>query len=246
MVHERTREPDPTLMVSLASVQIVPRGSGPIAGSGLRLRPIGTGPYRLASQSPSGAVELQAWEGYWREQTGVPLLSFSSLPDERQRVEALLSGRLDLISDVPPDLADSIAGGDGLQLLERAGLLIVYLGFDQERARAPYVSAARNPFRDRRVRRAVAAAIDRTRLAAEVGGEPAYQLVPRGVFGWDPEQEPSRPDPSLARRLLEAAGYADGFSVVLDAPLTSFVGDARVAPFVARALAQARPSQVRL
>jgi peptide/nickel transport system substrate-binding protein len=44
-------------------------------------------------------------------------------------------------------------------------------------------------------------------------------------------------DRALARRLLGEAGYPDGFSVVLDAPLTSFVGDARVAPFVARELA---------
>jgi peptide/nickel transport system substrate-binding protein len=187
--------------------------------------------------SPSGTIELEAWDGYWREPTGVPLLSFSSLPDERQRVEALLAGRLDLISDVPPALTDSIADRDDLELLERPGLLEVYLGFDHSRSRTPYASPARNPFRDRRVRRAVAAALDRTRLAAEMGGEAAHQLVPHGVFGWDPERPPSSPDPALARRELEAAGYPDGFSVVLDAPLTSFVGDARVAPFVARALA---------
>jgi peptide/nickel transport system substrate-binding protein len=71
-----------------------------------------------------------------------------------------------------------------------------------------------------------------------MGGEAAYQLVPRGVFGWDPEQRSSPADPALARRELAAAGYPDGFSVVLDAPLTSFVGDARVAPFLARALAE--------
>jgi peptide/nickel transport system substrate-binding protein len=233
----RTHAPDPTLMVSLAAVQVVPRGSGPIASSGLRLRPVGTGPYRFASLSPAGGVELKAWDGYWGKLPDVSLLSFSSLPDERQRVEALLAGRLDLISDVPPELTGSIAGREGLQLLESAGLLEVYLGFDHGRARTPYASPARNPFRDRRVRSAVAAAIDRARLAAEVGGEQADQLVPRGVFGWDPERRPAPTDRALARRLLGAAGYPDGFSVVLDAPLTSFVGDARVAPFVARELA---------
>jgi peptide/nickel transport system substrate-binding protein len=234
----RTRAPDPTLMVSLASAQIVPRSSGPIAGSPIARLPVGTGPYRLASASPGGSVELEAWDGYWGAQPSVRRLAFSSLPDERQRVEALLAGRLDLVSDVPPELASRISGSAGLEVVERPGLLEVYLGFDQARDRTPYASPSRNPFRDLRVRRAVAAAIDRRRLAEEMGGEGAFQLVARGVFGWDPSWRPSAPDLTQARRLLREAGYAEGFSVVLDAPQTSFVGDARVAPFVARSLAE--------
>jgi peptide/nickel transport system substrate-binding protein len=150
----------------------------------------------------------------------------------------LLAGRLDLVSDVPPELAGRISGGQDLELVERPGLLEVYLGFDHSRARTPYASPNRNPFRDRRVRHAVAAAIDRKRLAEEMGGAEAPQLVAWGVFGWDPKWRVPAPDLALARRLLREAGYAEGFSVVLDAPLTSFVGDARVGRFVARALAE--------
>jgi peptide/nickel transport system substrate-binding protein len=236
----RTRAPDPTLMVSVAAVQIVPRSAGAIASSPLKQRPIGTGPYRLGSASPAGA-ELEAWEGYWGRRPSVSRIWFASLPDERQRAAALLAGRLDLVTGVPADLVPSIAAANGFQVLERPGLLEVFLGFDHARDRTPYASPARNPFRDRRVRRAVAASIDRTRLVREVlggGGDEARQLAARGVFGGDPEQRGPGPDLALARRLLREAGYPEGFSVVLDAPQTSFVGDARVGPFVARSLAE--------
>jgi peptide/nickel transport system substrate-binding protein len=237
----RTRVPDPALMVAVASAQIVARSAGGIASSTLKRQPVGSGPYRLVSHSPTGVIELQAWDGYWGEKPSVSQLSFSSIPDDRQRVAALLEGRLDLVTDVPPELAPSIAGAPGYQVLERSSLLEVYLGFDHAHARTLYASPARNPFRDRRVRQAVAAAIDRARLVQEVlgnAGDVADQLVAHGVFGWDPERRPPRPDLALARRLIREAGYPDGFSVVLDAPDTSFVGDVRVGPFVARSLAE--------
>ena len=47
---------------------------------------------------------------------------------------------------------------------------------------------------------------------------PAYQLVPRAVFGHDPGLPPVVPDLSRARALLAQAGLPRGFDVVLHRP----------------------------
>jgi len=235
-----TRAPDATLLQSLAQTLVVPRTSGAIAGSSLRLRPIGSGPYRLESWDPAaGTARLVAWA---RSQAPRPLithLTFSSVADDRERVEALLSGRMDLVSDVPPELAPRVASAPDFRLIDSPSLTEIYLGFDVQRDRTPYASPARNPFLDRRVRRAVQAAIDRDALVRDVlssGGEAAYQPVAPTIFGFDPSLAPPPHDVALARRLMAEAGFPEGFSVALDAPRASFVGDARVGPFVARSL----------
>jgi len=69
------------------------------------------------------------------------------------------------------------------------------------------------------VRRAVSLALDRQRLVAVLAagyGTPAGQLVSRNVFGFDPELRAPERDLAAARRLLAAAGYANGFDVELE------------------------------
>jgi len=67
------------------------------------------------------------------------------------------------------------------------------------------------------VREAVSLALDRKRLAetAGPGARPAFQLVPRAVFGHEPGLPDLEPDPARARTLLARAGFAHGFDVVL-------------------------------
>jgi len=57
--------------------------------------------------------------------------------------------------------------------------------------------------------------------AAPLGsGAPVSQLVPPGVFGFDPDRPPVTRDLPRARALLAAAGYAAGFEVQLDTSLS--------------------------
>jgi len=237
-----TTAPDATLIEAFAQTLIVPRSAGAIADSPLKRAPVGSGPYRLAHHSEDlTAVELSTWNGYYGSSPAIDRLTFNSIPDDTQRVGALVAGRMDLVSDVASDGSSLIRAARGVNLLEVPSLTLVYIGFDVARARTPYASPARNPFRDARVRRAVLAALDRQRLVNQVleaTGDEAHQIVAPGVFGFDPELPRNDPDPELARRLLAQAGFPGGFSATLDAPATSFVGDARVAPFVSRSLAE--------
>jgi peptide/nickel transport system substrate-binding protein len=99
------------------------------------------------------------------------------------------------------------------------GLFLKYLGYDLARDVTPYVSARRNPFRDPRVRRAVALAVDRRQLVERLPASavPAAQLVPPSIFGFDPQRSVPPADPGRARALLAEAGFPDGFEATLHA-----------------------------
>ena len=80
----------------------------------------------------------------------------------------------------------------------------------------------RNPFKDKRVRQAMAHAIDMEPILRPCMGElfiPAGMLPAPGMNGYAPELDQPMPyDPERARALLAEAGYPDGFSVTLDCP----------------------------
>jgi peptide/nickel transport system substrate-binding protein len=90
---------------------------------------------------------------------------------------------------------------------------------DCAREQSVYLRAARNPFRDRRVREAISLAIDRDALTkGPLHGyaDPAQQIPRPTEVGFDPALPPRRFDPERARLLLQQAGYRDGFETPLD------------------------------
>lgn len=170
-------------------------------------------------------------------------MRFRALPEERERVRALLDGSVDLIADVGTDSAERLAASPRVRVLRVPGLRELFLAFDVRRERTPYVSAGANPFRDRRVRLAFLRAIDTGRMAREVlrgGGTEASQLAAPSVFGFDQGYQRPGYDLAEARRLMREAGWERGFEVTLDAPRNVYLEDARIAAFVAESLAGLR------
>jgi peptide/nickel transport system substrate-binding protein len=198
---------------------------------------VGTGPYRFVSRDATG-VRLSRWEGYHGPPPVVREASFLSIAGERERVDALRSGAVDLVSDLSEDGARAVAAAPGCSALQVRSLRVVYLGFDVARARTPYASPGKNPFRDRRVRLAVRDAIDAGRIDEVLGaaGEAATGLAAPGVFGHEDGGSPPVHDPERAKTLLREAGLAKGFDVVLDALRGVYPGDAKVAELVVESL----------
>ena len=95
-----------------------------------------------------------------------------------------------------------------------------YLGFDQARAELQFGEARGNPFKDLRVRRAIAQAIDINLIIQKVlrgQAVPAGAHLSKLVDGYVPELETRLPfDPAAARAALKQAGYPEGFAVTLD------------------------------
>jgi peptide/nickel transport system substrate-binding protein len=233
-----TAEPASTLLRSLAGIAIVPRrlveGREP---SPLESQPVGTGPYRFVSREPA-SVRLLRWDGYYGARPVIRDVFLLSMASGERRLEALRSGSVDLISDLPEEAARSTADIPGCSVLQVRSLRVVYLGFDVARETTPYASPKRNPFRDRRVRLAVRDAIDAKQIGEILGaaGEPATQLAAPGVFGYEASGSTLVQDEQRAKALLREAGWAGGFDVVLDALQGVYPGDAKVAALVAESL----------
>jgi peptide/nickel transport system substrate-binding protein len=203
----RTRAPAASLMNRLTQLPIFRRGRAP---DGL---PEGTGPYALARWE-RGEVRLTARD----KATPLRQLRFRVVPETARQVEMLRSGAAHVVTDLTPGEARRLAGAK-VRIVSREGLLVHFLVMDCGRDRSPYVAAQPNPFRDPRVRRAVALGLDRQALVAgplEGEGEVVDQVVGPQVFGYDPELPPWPHDPDEARRLLAAAGVREGFEVDLD------------------------------
>ena len=76
----------------------------------------------------------------------------------------------------------------------------------------------RKPLDDKRVRQALAEAIDMDNLVKAVfqgGGTPAASLVPPSLWGYDASLKPYKYDPDGAKKLLAEAGYPSGFTIDL-------------------------------
>lgn len=205
-----TRNPVPALPNRLASVPIfAARGSGPV----------GTGPFRLVRWDRGQSAELTRFADYWGKAPDVATLRFVRIDDAVERRHAVGRGEVDLATDVESAAADR-TGTRSARLVSRPGLTVLYIGLDCARERSPHVVGGRNPFRDPRVRLAMALALDRQQLVDGPLRSRAHvveQVVAPEVFGANSRLAAWRPDPGRARALLAAAGFAAGFEVWLDA-----------------------------
>jgi len=180
--------------------------------------PVGTGPYKIAEWSPGGTTVLRAFEAY-REPVSVRELVFQVVPDEAERVRLLLNGEVHLAANISTDRLKALETEKNVRVLRRKALTVFFLAMDCARSENPAVRAERNPFRDLRVRQAVAHGVDRERLVVDAlsgSGEVIDQVVGPEVFGFHPRLTPWDYDPDKSRRLLNEAGFGAGFSVILD------------------------------
>ncbi|HRY43633.1 MAG TPA: ABC transporter substrate-binding protein [Thermoanaerobaculia bacterium] len=202
-VEIRTRRPFAALLAKLTPVYIVP------AGSPARITaPIGTGPYRLV-RADGRRLDLVPAATAGDRPTAIGPLSFLVERDPARRLSALLAGEVDVAADLEEDAVATLASSDCCRAEFLPGSTIEYL----------HLSGREAPFRDPRVREAVHLSLDRPRYLAEARhglGQPAGQLAVPGLFGYEPGLRAPERDLARARALLEAAGYAGGFDVVLE------------------------------
>jgi peptide/nickel transport system substrate-binding protein len=206
----------------------------------------GTGPFVLEEFEPGGRIAMRrnpAWWGAADYPLNIDRLEYTPIADPQQRLDALLRGELDLLTDPPFDGLDRIRATPGLKLVQAMELRTIFLGMDQGSAelRSSEVRG-KNPFRDRRVRRALYQAIDIEAIRRDVMrglARPAGIMIPTGVTGYTEELDQRLPyDPEAAKRLLAEAGYPEGFGITLDCPNNRYINDEAICRAVAAQLAR--------
>lgn len=192
-------------------------------GEGGAPRWLGTGPFRIV-ELVSGRIVLEAHPGYWGGAPRLDRIVFLEVTDEQ--AEADLDGnRLDVwIPPVAPRRLERALSVPGWQV----GLLAL----QTEKA----------PFAKKKVRQAVAAALDPALIAGAVEGAavPLQSFLPPGVWARREGSPILNADPNGAQRLLAEAGVPTGITptlLVSDAP--GVIDQSRLAEAIRSALSSA-------
>lgn len=245
-----TSQPYAALPLNLASIFIVSRHAAANAGSdefnsGKAM--VGTGPYRLSKFRRGELIEMTRNEHYWRRMPEWDRVTFRLLPNDATRLASLLSGQTDAIEAIPAADMRHVQDDARFHVARRTSWRTLFLQLDQRDDISPDIRdhqgkpLARNPLRDRRVRLAIAKAIDRDALSIytlEGVGIPAHDLVSPGIFGHIEATHALDYDPAAAKRLLAEAGYPEGFAMVLHGPNNRYINDDQVLQTIAQFLAR--------
>ncbi|MGZ5098936.1 MAG: ABC transporter substrate-binding protein, partial [Usitatibacter sp.] len=186
----------------------------------------GTGPYILKEWSPDVRVRLEQNKDWWGHKAkvfegNVDEVVMLPINSSATRLAALLSGEVDLVIDPPTQDVARLRAAPQLKVVEGAEMRVQYLAFDLKRDELIYGSEKKkNPFKDVRVRQAVAQAIDADAIRIKVMrgmAKPVGTLITDLVAGYAPDADKRLPfDREHAKKLLAEAGYAAGFDVTLD------------------------------
>jgi peptide/nickel transport system substrate-binding protein len=207
------QQPDAGLLFNMSDglFGVVPRGSG----SDFGLHPLGSGPYRFVSQVQDKEVVLERWAGCWSAglpvtrhpaHTEIQRIQFNVVPDTITSALELQKGSADAASNVlTPDMVYALRDAPGLETASGPGTNVWYLNFNVE-----------DPvLRDKRIRQAVALAMDKPAIVAALWrghARLADTLLPPGDWARASDTELAQypHDPARAAALLEAAGYPAG------------------------------------
>jgi peptide/nickel transport system substrate-binding protein len=190
----------------------------------------GTGPFALQRYEQDAKTVLRrhaAWWGWKEQRDGKPRhgnvqeVQFVTVRSDATRLAALASGEVDLVLDPPYQDIGRLKADSRLALAQMPDIGQQYLAFDQARDELEFSDVkGRNPFKDKRVRLAVAHAVNVPLIVDKVL---RGQAVPTGAFlsslvdGSPKELDKPIPfDPARSRALLAEAGYPNGFGVTLD------------------------------
>ena len=169
-------------------------------GSWISSGMIGTGPFRFKSGTPNKRLEFVRFPGYWGGSPPLDGVVFTWYEGTAPQVLALRGGQIDLCVQLNPQEVSAFRKNNRFQVFEAPTSSHRMFGMRTDR----------EPFKDARVRRAVALSLNRPDIIRRI-------LLGSGTLGNDspfwskfPSTDPSikqrKQNLALARALLKAAG----------------------------------------
>ncbi len=204
----------------------------------------GTGPFILKSREADVKTVAVLNSNWWGKMEGnVNEIVYQPIKSDATRLAALLSGEIDFMLDPAPQDIPRLKQDPKIKIVEGNENRTIFLGMDQWRDELQYSSVkGKNPFKDKRVREAIQAAIDlnaiKTQVLRGLGVPTAVMFAPQ-VDGYPKDlDKPKTPDRARAKKLLAEAGYPNGFEVTLDCPNNRYIADEKICVAIAGMLAQ--------
>jgi peptide/nickel transport system substrate-binding protein len=185
-----------------------------VGPKGMNAKPVGSGPYKVVDYQPGKSITLEKFADYFKDspraQPKIGKVRIRFIPDRQTQMAEVMSGGEDFIMHVPKDQAEKLQTLPNLQVVSGNTMRIVFMQMNT-------LDGAPNPeFKDIRVRKAIAHAIDREAIIKNIVGGGAEILnticTPSQVGCTQEGAATYKYDPALAKKLLAEAGYPNGFS----------------------------------
>ena len=164
--------------------------------------PIGLGPFRLVEFNSKQAV-LAAFPDYHGGAPAIPRVVFQFIPEAEERLRQLLTGSVDIVTNLLPQQVDSLLRARGVRLVKRNSIRFMDVFIDNRNG----------PLARKEVRRALLYGTDvdgLVRYIARGNGRAIATVTLPEDFGFHPGLKPYPFDPAKAKALLAEAGFPDG------------------------------------
>lgn len=170
---------------------------------------IGTGPFKLEKYTPKVGASFVRNPDYWGGPAGPDRVELSFYDDYQPQILAFQGGLVDVIIQIP------VLQGVGLLNDPNADIISTPSTAHQQ----VHMRCDVDPFKDKRVRRAVALCLDRPKLVqglmkgrAQIGNDSPFAAVFPSTDSSVPQREMNIAE---AKQLMEGAGMANGFKTTL-------------------------------
>ena len=191
-----TATPDPILPLRISFIEIVPTTTSTTE----KVRePIGTGPYAIEDWEYGQKLWLKRNDTYWGKKPAFARAEYQWRSEGSVRAAMITNDEADIATSLGPEDG---AGDRGVP-------------FQNNETTALRIQATEAPLNDMRVRQAINYAVNRTGIVNALFrglGQPAAQLIPSGVVGYNDQLHIWPHDPAKAKQLI-AAAKADGVPV---------------------------------
>ncbi|MEA5154700.1 ABC transporter substrate-binding protein [Raineyella sp.] len=186
------------------------------SGADFATTPAGSGPYTLTSWAKGSEIDLVRNDKYWGTRARPDAVTFRYFTDANAMNAAMLSGDLNVISNVQaPQALDRFSDTSRYTVMQGTTNGEVVLGLNNRTT----------ALKDKRVRQAITYAIDRKALLDSVWngkGTLIGSMVPP-TDPWYQDLSGAYPyDPARAKELLKEAGYDKGLTLRLRLPTLAY------------------------
>lgn len=181
---------------------------GKPSGTIISENPIGTSYFKFKSWNPGTEIVLEKNNDYWGDPAHLDTVTFKVIPESGTRIAELETGYAHIIEPVQPTEVAGINDSDYAKVDVKTSSSLSYIGFNVEK----------KPFDDVRVRQAISMLVNQSDILDGIYdgfGVGAVGPLAPGVFGHNANMKPLSYNPEEALKLLEEAGYKDGFSTTI-------------------------------
>ena len=191
----------PNLLANLGGfkgVAIVQQAN--VDSGAINTKPIGTGPFKLDSYTQGDTVKLSANPDYWGGAPKLSGITFRFISEASTALAALKANEIQWTDVVPPQQVEMLGKDSAVKLGKVGSNDYWYLALNEAKA----------PWKDVRVRQAIAYAIDREAIiqATQYGNATLNQLAIPASSDFYTEYAPFTKDVAKAKALMADAGVS--------------------------------------